>query len=113
MRRLSIATPHQMGLRRVYSAAIHETSAKGSLVGSFIDRVFDGSTRNMVLHALAAREVDDEVLAEIQQIIESLEKLDDPDTQQQLARQAVALDGDEDGCCLTSERLPWSCLPTA
>ena len=58
----------------VYSAAIRETSTKESLVGSFIDRVFDGSTRKMVLHALAAREIDDEELAEIQQIIEQLEK---------------------------------------
>jgi len=58
----------------VYSAAIDEASTKESLVGSFIDRVFDGSARKMVLHALAAREVDDEELAEIKRIVGQLEK---------------------------------------
>jgi len=58
----------------VYSAAIDEASTEETLVGSFIDRVFDGSTRKMVLHALAAREVSDEELAEIKRIVGQLEK---------------------------------------
>lgn len=57
----------------VYSTAIDEGVTKQSLVGSFIDRVFDGSTRKMVLHALAAREVSDEELAEIRRIVKQLE----------------------------------------
>jgi len=58
----------------VYVAAVDEASTKETLVGSFIDRVFDGSTRKMVLHALAAREVNDEELAEIKRIVGQLEK---------------------------------------
>ncbi len=58
----------------VYRAAIPETATKQSLVQSFVDRVFDGSTRKMVLHALAAREIDAAELAEIQQLIGQLER---------------------------------------
>lgn len=58
----------------VYSAVIDQRSTEQSLVGSFIDRVFEGSTRKMVLHALAAREVTDQELAEITRIIGQLEK---------------------------------------
>jgi predicted transcriptional regulator len=57
----------------VYSAALDEGLTEQSLVRSFIDRVLDGSTRKMVLHALAGTEVSDEELAEIKRIIRQLE----------------------------------------
>ena len=46
----------------VYSAAIEESGTKQTLVSSVIDRVFDGSVRKMVMHALDARDIADDEL---------------------------------------------------
>ncbi len=58
----------------VYSAAIEESGTKRALVASVIDRVFDGSVRKMVLHALEARDIADEELDEIKRMLVEREK---------------------------------------
>lgn len=58
----------------VYRAAIDESATKRRLVGQLIDRVFGGSARKMVLHALEAGKLTDEELAEIRRILDQREK---------------------------------------
>lgn len=53
----------------VYVAAIGESDTKRTLVARVMDRVFDGSLRKMVLHALEARDIDDKELAEIKRLL--------------------------------------------
>lgn len=53
----------------VYSAAIEESGTKRSLVAGVIDRVFDGSVRKLVLHALEARDIDDSEIADIKRML--------------------------------------------
>lgn len=58
----------------VYSAAIAEDGVKQTLVSRVIDRVFDGSVRKLVLHALDARDIDRAELAEIKRLLAQREK---------------------------------------
>lgn len=58
----------------VYTAAIEECGIKRSLVAGVIDRVFGGSLRKMVLHALEARDINDEEVAEIKRLLVEREK---------------------------------------
>ena len=58
----------------LFSAAIEEADAKRTLVAGVIDRVFDGSVRKMVLHALEAREITSDELAEIKRVLIDREK---------------------------------------
>lgn len=53
----------------IYAAVIEESGTKRSLVSAVIDRVFDGSVQKMVLHALDARDITDEELEQIKQIL--------------------------------------------
>ena len=53
----------------VYSALIKESDTKRDLVSGVIDRVFDGSIRKMMLHALEARDVDEQELREIKRLL--------------------------------------------
>ena len=53
----------------IYTAAIEENGTKRSLVAGVIDRVFDGSVRKMMLHALEARDITDSEIAEIKQLL--------------------------------------------
>lgn len=58
----------------VYSAAIEEGGTKRTLIAELIDRVFDGSVRKMVLHALDARDIDRKELAAIKRLLVEREK---------------------------------------
>ncbi len=58
----------------VYSAAIEEGRTKCSLVAGVIDRVFDGSVQNMMLHALEARDIDRQELAQIKRLLAERER---------------------------------------
>jgi predicted transcriptional regulator len=53
----------------VYEAACDEAAVKRSLVGDLMDRVFDGSARQLVLHALEAGDVSAEELRAIRRLI--------------------------------------------
>ncbi len=58
----------------VYSAVPEESGTKRTLVAGVIDRVFDGSVQKMVLHALEARDLADEELQAIRQVLDEREK---------------------------------------
>ncbi len=58
----------------VYSAVPKEAETEESLVNSFIDRVFQGSVRKMVVHALNSGKVTDEEIAQIKRLLWQWEK---------------------------------------
>ena len=53
----------------VYEAACDEAAVKRSLVGELMDRAFDGSARQLVLHALEASDVSAEELRAIRRLL--------------------------------------------
>ena len=57
----------------VYEAAIEEAATKRRLVGDVIDRVFEGSVEKMLIHALEARDVTTDELAEILRLLRERE----------------------------------------
>lgn len=57
----------------VYRAAQSEEQAKRSLTGEFIERVFGGSSQQLLLQALATHKASAEELAEIRRLLDELE----------------------------------------
>jgi predicted transcriptional regulator len=53
----------------VYTAALDEGETRAKLVSGLIDRLFDGSSRTLILHAIEARDLSGEELAEIRRLI--------------------------------------------
>lgn len=80
LKQLQVMTQKELVLRdasqksHVYSAAIEEGGVKRGLVSDMIDRVFGGSVRKMVLHALEARDIDVSELAQIKRLLREREK---------------------------------------
>lgn len=73
---------HEKGLLRrsedsrshVYEAAVEQDKANAQFAGALLNRVFEGSARNLVLGALAAERASDEDLEEVRRILERCEK---------------------------------------
>jgi len=61
------------GRSHVYAAACDQAATQRRLVGDLLDRVFDGSARQLVLQALEARRVPPEELQEIRRLIDRME----------------------------------------
>jgi predicted transcriptional regulator len=57
----------------VYEASRSEAETRRQLVGGLLDRVFGGSAKELVLHALNARKVSASEVREIRDLLESLE----------------------------------------
>lgn len=57
----------------VYSAAVTRQRTGRMLVSKLIDQVFDGSARQLVMQALSTRKPSPEELAEIRELLDSLE----------------------------------------
>ena len=57
-----------------YAAAQEEGETQSRLVGDLVRKAFDGSARNLVLHALSAERASDEELSEIRQMLDELER---------------------------------------
>ena len=53
----------------IYRAVVEERTTKRSLVGNVIDRVFEGSVRKMVVHALESRMIAPGELDEIRRML--------------------------------------------
>jgi BlaI family penicillinase repressor len=72
---------HEKGLVRrdtsqrshVYEAARGEAATKQGVVGDLLDRVFEGSARQLVMQALEAGKVSAEELRQIRRLIEHME----------------------------------------
>ena len=58
----------------VYEAAISKEQAQSRFAGELMNRVFEGSARNLVLGALTAQRASAKDLDEIRQILDRLEK---------------------------------------
>lgn len=78
---------HEKGLVRrserfrthLYEAAVTREEAEALFAGELMNRVFQGSVRNLVLGALNAKQASQEDLAEISRLIEELEKRRKPE----------------------------------
>src|SRR5690242_4103133 len=57
----------------VYRAAVREEQTQRQLVGHFLDRVFAGSARQLVLQALSVKKASPEELAAIRKLLDELE----------------------------------------
>ena len=57
-----------------YAAAHGEGETQSRLVGDLVRKAFDGSARNLVLHALSAERASAEELSEIRQMLDELER---------------------------------------
>ncbi|HVF43486.1 MAG TPA: BlaI/MecI/CopY family transcriptional regulator [Pyrinomonadaceae bacterium] len=57
-----------------YAAAQGEGETQSRLVGDLVRKAFDGSARNLVLHALSAERASEEELSEIRQMLDELER---------------------------------------
>jgi predicted transcriptional regulator len=55
----------------VYRAMYSEAQTQRQIVAELLDRVFDGSTAKLLLHALSARKASAEELLEIQRLIDT------------------------------------------
>ncbi|MET0338620.1 MAG: BlaI/MecI/CopY family transcriptional regulator [Caulobacter sp.] len=62
--------------RHVYTAAVSQRPTLNQLVSGWIDTAFAGSSMALAMHALDARPVDRDELAQLKLIIEKLERED-------------------------------------
>jgi BlaI family penicillinase repressor len=60
-------------MKHIYKAAIEEKKTKGFLLEKFVDNMYNGSSSNLVMQLLGDRKT---TQAELQQIREMLDKLD-------------------------------------
>jgi predicted transcriptional regulator len=58
----------------IYTAKLKQAATERQLVREFMDRVFDGATEQLVLHALSAREVTPEEVAEIRRMLDEYDR---------------------------------------
>ncbi len=58
----------------VYQAAVSQRRTQKQIVVDVLDKVFDGSARQLVLQALSARRSTPEELAEIRKLLDELER---------------------------------------
>ncbi len=56
-----------------YEAALEEGETQRRLVGDLVRKVFDGSARDLVMHALSSERASDEELSEIGRMLDELE----------------------------------------
>lgn len=61
----------------VYTPAIARESVQRTMIGEVIDRAFRGSTSAMVMHALSSRRASADELAQIRELIDQIEQLED------------------------------------
>lgn len=58
----------------VYGARLKQDATRRRMVREFMDRVFDGAAEQLVLHALSARDVTAEEVAEIRRLLDEYER---------------------------------------
>ena len=58
---------------QVYQARLSQQQTERQLVNDLLERAFDGSAKQLVMHALADKEASDEELAYIEQLLDRLE----------------------------------------
>lgn len=73
MNEKAITTRDTSQRKHIYSANIREDDTKGNLLNDFLKSTFNGSTRNLVMHALGNNSVSEEELEEIKALIAKIE----------------------------------------
>jgi predicted transcriptional regulator len=68
-----LVTRTEAGRAHVYQPRQSQEQAQRRLVTDLMERVFGGSARQLVLHALTAKRADPEELAEIRRLLDELE----------------------------------------
>ena len=58
----------------VYTAALSENQTQRHFMGDLLERVFSGSAKKLVMHALAAKKTSASDLAEIRKLLDDLDK---------------------------------------
>jgi predicted transcriptional regulator len=58
----------------VYTAALTATAAQRQFVGHLLDRLFNGSAKDLVVQALSARKTSKQELAEIRRLLDDIER---------------------------------------
>ena len=69
----NILSREPKGQTHIYSPTISRETVQQSLLGGFVNRVFGGSAKRMILQALGNEEPDAKELEEIKQMIEQIE----------------------------------------
>jgi predicted transcriptional regulator len=57
-----------------YSSAVPAAKTQRKIVGDLIHKVFGGSARKLIMHAVQSRQISREEIAEIRQILDQLEE---------------------------------------
>lgn len=58
---------------QIYRAVLTQEKTQQQFVSDLIEKIFDGSARNLVMQALATKETSDEELAHIEQLLNKIE----------------------------------------
>jgi predicted transcriptional regulator len=74
MNEKGITTRNTNQRTHIYFANIQEDATKGNLLNDFLKSTFNGSTRNLVMHALGNNKVSEQELEEIKALINKIEK---------------------------------------
>lgn len=69
-----LVTRDETARAHLYVAAQEEGETQSRLVGDLVRKAFDGSARNLVLHALSAERASEEELSEIRLMLDELER---------------------------------------
>jgi predicted transcriptional regulator len=73
MHEKGLVSRNESARSHVYEAAYSQEQTQGQLVGDLLDRAFGGSARQLVLHALSAKQVSSQELAEIRRLLDQIE----------------------------------------
>ena len=74
MHEKGLLSREQNGRSHVYKASIKEDDTKSSLLKNFIQSTFNGSTANLVMHALGDHKTTREELEMIRELLDDIEK---------------------------------------
>lgn len=69
-----LVTRDETARAHLYAAAQEEGETQSRLVGDLVRKAFDGSARNLVLHALSTERASEEELSEIRLMLDELER---------------------------------------
>ena len=69
----NMLTREPMGQTHVYSPAIRQTDVQQQMLGSFVNKVFSGSSKNLILQALGNEKPSQEELREIREMLDQIE----------------------------------------
>ena len=68
-----LVTRDEANRTHVYAAAVPQDQTQRQLVTDLLDRAFDGSARDLVMHALASKKTSAADIAHIRQLLDELE----------------------------------------